>query len=89
MHTLVNQIKTIIFAKDWQAMGRQPGGKLYKKDFANAVYEKRTGRLPPISPNSQKEDVQSFKAFKSNLRITIRSRNYLLDLYQKVCVKFV
>jgi hypothetical protein len=86
VHTLFNQIESINFAKDWQTMGLQPGGKLYKKSFAELVYEKHTGRAPPVSSGARKEEVLLFKAFKAKLQITIKSRNYLYDLYQKVCI---
>ena len=53
--------------KDWQTMGLQPGGKLYKRSFAKLVYEKHTGRAPPISSDARKEDVPLFKVFKVKL----------------------
>jgi hypothetical protein len=61
VHTLVNQIESINFVKDWQAMRCQPGSKLYKKNFTEAVYKKCTNLSPPILSSSQKEDVQLFK----------------------------
>jgi hypothetical protein len=47
---------------------------------------KNTGRAPPISSDAQKEDVLLFKVFKVKLRIMIKNRNYLYNLYQKVSI---
>ena len=39
-----------------------------------------------ISSRARKEDVLLFKVLKVKLRITIKSRNYLYNLYQKVSI---
>jgi len=67
VHTLAYQIESIHFANDWKVIGQRPGGKLYKKNFANAVYEKYMGRSLPLSSNPCKDDVRLFKVFKANL----------------------
>lgn len=69
-------------------IGQWHGGRLYKKNFANAVYEKLTGHSLPSSSNPHKNDVQLFKVFRANLWTMIRSHNYLLNLYQKVNITF-
>ena len=78
---LVNQIESIRFALDWIEIGQHVGGKSFKKKFADTV---QTGRPAPTSKNASKQECREYKLFKSKHQRTIRSRNYLLDLYTKV-----
>ena len=80
----MDQMEAISFAIDWREIGSHPGGKLYKKNFANAVYEAQTGYPPPNSKSSSKVTSREFKAFKSKHKLMIRGRSYLLDMYIKV-----
>jgi len=88
MHLMANQIESIDFTINWKEIGRHPGGKLYKQNFANTIYKARTGQAPPTSKDAPEQVCQDFKAFKSRHQLTVRLCNYLQELYSKVCNHF-
>ena len=81
----MNQLEAIMFALDWKQKGHEPGGKLYKTNFAEHIYFARTGHPPPLKTNS-KVDKQDFKTFKKRHQKLVTSHNFLLELYRKVLV---
>jgi len=84
LQLLANQIESIRFAFDWAEIGRHVGGKTFKHNFTNAIYEAQTGRPAPTSKSASKQAFREFKMFKSEHKLMVRSWNYLLDLYTKV-----
>src|SRR5882762_11681680 len=83
VHLLFAQLNAVKFACNWKLKGQQPGGKVYKTNFSRSIYQARTGHAPP-NRNDSRDAKAHFRAFQTCQKKIIMSRNYLLDLYDKV-----
>jgi hypothetical protein len=61
--TFIKQSEAVKFASDWKQKGQEPGGRTFKKAFAQSIYFARIGHLPP-SNDDPSEDQKNFKTIR-------------------------
>ena len=84
----MKQIEAIKFATNWKQRGSQPGGKIFKRNFLQRLFDHVTEHVS-LHKDGNEAKRRAFKkvfnGFKAWHRKVIMARNYLCDLYEQVC----
>jgi len=89
---LIKQLEAIKFASDWHQRSTKPGIRRFKKEFVQRSFDADPAhRLLRLNGTSEQQNVykKAISAFKVRHGKLITARNYLLQLYQRVCATAV
>ena len=74
---IIHQIESIKFAIDWDCIGQQVYGKLYKAAFTKNLFQARFG-------NDKVSDGQTYLSFKTDFQKMTSARILLRELFFEV-----